>query len=782
VTAATLTLDDATRAADITCAHCGRDTPGGARFCCTGCEAAFRLIGELGLDAYYDRRRMMGATGRPAADAEAIAVTPFVRQEPGLCRLDLLVDGLECGACAWLIEAALAREPALAHARVNLSQRRLGLSWRGAPELGERLAGRVRALGYAVAPFDVERLSATVDAEERALLRALAVAGFAAANVMLLSVSVWSGAVGEMGPATRDLLHWVSALIALPAIVYAIRPFARSAFAALAAGRTNMDVPITIGVTLAAGMSLFDTWRSESHAYFDSAVTLLFFLLVGRYLDRRARGRARSAVAHVAALSARSATVIDAEGHASVMRPSEVAAGAIVLVAAGERIPVDGRLVEGETDLDTALVTGESLPRPARVGDTVHAGMVNLTRAVRVAAERTGEATLIAEIGRLLEAAESGRSRFVALADRVARAYAPVVHLTALATFLGWVFLADAPWHPALAAAVAVLIITCPCALALAVPAVQVVASGRLFRQGMLVKSPTALERLAEARTIVFDKTGTLTVGRPELLDCVPAAALALAAGMAQASRHPLSRALVRAAPWAPALPEVTEHPGEGLSWGAVRLGSARFVGAESRTDGWQGPELWLSQPGELPLRFRFDDPARADAAETLARLAARGYRLVLISGDRREAVARQAEALGISDWLAESGPGAKARIVEGLAAGGPVVMVGDGINDAPALARASASIAPATAADISRAAADVVFQGDRLAPVAEILEVARASQRLVRQNLGLALVYNLLAVPLAVLGFVTPLVAAVAMSSSSLLVVGNALRLGGRR
>lgn len=779
MTAATLTAWAAPATVETRCGHCGQETSHGEAFCCVGCASAKQLIAELGLDTYYDRRRAMGASGRPASDVDPIPATTFVRTEKDGCHLDLMVDGLECGACAWLIEAALARDPALDYARVNLSQRRLALSWHGPVEIGDRLAAIVRRLGYAVAPFDPERLSTAIDAEERDLLRSMGVAGFAAANVMLLSVSVWSGAVGEMGPVTRDLLHWVSALIALPAIVYAVRPFARSAFTALAAGRTNMDVPITIGVTLASAMSLFDTWRSDVHAYFDSAITLLFFLLIGRYLDRHARGRARSAVAHVAALAAHSATVVDAEGRVRIVRPSEVAAGATVLVAAGERIPVDGRIVDGATDLDTALVTGESLPRPAGLGDTVHAGMVNLTRAVRLVAERTGEATLLAEIARLLAAAESGRSRFVALADRVARRYAPVVHLAALATFIGWMALGSAGWHPALSAAVAVLIITCPCALALAVPTVQVVASGRLFRQGILLKSPTALERLAQGRIVVFDKTGTLTVGRPELINEVPAEDLAIAAGLAQASRHPLSRALVRAMPSTPAALGVLEHPGEGLSLGEIRLGNARFAGAERPADGWAGPELWLSRPGCTPIQFRFEDQVRVDAAETVGHLTELGYRVILLSGDRSEAVGRIAAALRIPEWHAELSPAAKQAMVGQLATEGLVVMVGDGINDAPALAKAHASIAPATAADVSRAAADAVFQGDRLAAVAEILRVARSADLLVRQNLGLALGYNLFAVPLAVLGFVTPLIAAIAMSSSSLLVVGNALRLG---
>ncbi len=743
----------------------------------------------MGLAEYYRRRSLDPAARllKPEPIAEADLSRLATTDEEGRSTLHLAIDGLHCAACVWLIESVLAREPDLIEGRVNMTTRRLKLVWRGGVERAGQIVGRIGALGYRLVPFDPRLMAAAKSQEESELLRAMAVAGFAAGNVMLLSVSVWAGHAEGMGEATRALFHWLSALIALPAIAYAGRPFFRSALGALRALKTNMDVPISIGVVLAAAMSLHETIVQGPHAYFDSAVTLLFFLLIGRYLDRHARGRAHAAAEHLLALRATAVSVVDGEGVVHLVAPETVAPGQAVLVASGERVGVDGMVASGESTLDTSLVTGESLPQPARPGTAVFAGMVNLGGPLRLTVTRTGEGTLLAEIVRLMEAAEQGRSRYVALADRVARLYAPVVHLTALATFLGWV-LAGTAWQTALLYAVAVLIITCPCALALAVPAVQVVASGRLLKRGILLKSATALERLARIDTVVFDKTGTLTLGRPELASAPPAPEdLALAAGLARASRHPLAQALVRRCPQAPLVDGVVEHAGKGLAArlgeGEVRLGSRDFVAAAeptAQTAAQTGalPELWLSRPGRPALRFAFADSPRPDASAVVTALASQGLKVELLSGDRQPAVAALAAEINIATWQAEADPQAKCAHLARLAAEDRrVLMIGDGLNDAAALAEASVSMSPAAAADIAQTAADVVFQGDRLQPVLETLSVARASQRIVRQNLGLAIGYNLLAVPLAVLGLVTPLIAAAAMSASSILVVANALR-----
>ncbi|MDJ0934989.1 MAG: heavy metal translocating P-type ATPase [Kiloniellales bacterium] len=710
--------------------------------------------------------------------------------DDGLTRLHLLVDGIHCGGCIRKIETALQRQPGVREARVNMSTGRLVVAWAGSAGRATDLAGTVEALGFRVTPFDPVQKRAGEDRSEKELLIALAVAGFAAGNVMLLSVAIWAGHFQDMGPATRDLLHWFSALVALPAILYAGRPFYRSALAALRGGGLNMDVPISLAVLLAAAMSLFETITGGAHAYFDSAVTLLFFLLIGRYLDRRARGRARSAAERLLAMRGGAVTLLLPDGGRKSVPVEAVECGQRVLVAAGERIAVDAKVLDGRSEIDSSLITGESLPRPVQLGETVFAGTLNLAAPLTLEVTAVGEGTILAEIVRLMELAEQRRARYVVLADRVARLYAPVVHLLALVAFIGWLVIGGLAWQPALMIAIAVLIVTCPCALGLAVPAVQVIASGRLLRRGILLKSASALERMARADTIVFDKTGTLTLGRPSLIpEGQPDEALRLAAGLAAASRHPLAQAVARAAPKAEARTGVQEIPGCGLLLetpeGDIRLGSQRWCGVETEeSDTTSGPELWLSRPGKEPLRFGFTDPPRADAAEVIRQLKAQGYRVELLSGDREETVAAVAGALGIETWRAASTPAEKCRRLEELEAEGRrTLMVGDGLNDAPALAAALVSVSPSSAVDISQTTADAVFQGEALAPVLELLRVARRAETLVKQNFGLAFAYNAIAVPLAILGLVTPLIAAICMSASSLLVTGNALRLvrGGR-
>ncbi len=779
----------AAAAAPASCIHCGLALPSGAeRFCCGGCAAAYRLIGELGLERFYEGRQLDAKARplRPEIDEASDLAASVVSEPGGIASLRLIVDGLQCPACVWLIENALAKQPGLVEARVNLTAKRLLLRWHGGAAEGTRLVELVRRLGYRVIPYEAERAADRGAEEERRLLRALAVAGFAAANVMLLSIAVWAGIDGEMGWATRDLLHWVSALIALPAIAYAGRPFIGSAWRALRHGRTNMDVPISIGIVLVSGFSLYETIRGGAETYFESATMLLFFLLIGRYLDLRARGRARSAVDRLLRLAAQPASVVADDGSLRRMPAASVPVGATVLVAAGERIVVDGTVSEGRSSVDKSLIDGESLPAEIAPGAIVHAGMINLAAPLRVTVTAAGDGTFLAEILRLMEIAEHGRSRLVSLADRVAGYYAPWVHSLALATFIGWSWAVS--WPVALLNAVSVLLITCPCALGLAIPAVQVVTSGRLMRRGILVKSATALERLAAIDAVVFDKTGTLTLGRLALQPGIAdEASLRIASSLAAASRHPLSRALRAACPEAPALAAVKEQAGEGLSamlpGGQARLGSRAFCGAVDAPDDGR-PELWLSLPGRAPQRFVFADTLRPGAAEVVRALQRDGKRVSLLSGDRPAAVAAIAAALGIADWQAALTPDRKyAALAERAARGEKLLMVGDGLNDAPALAAAYVSISPASGADVSQAAADIVFQGNSLGAVTEALDASRRSRRIVAENLGFAIAYNALAVPLAMAGLVTPLLAAVAMSASSIVVVANALRLdGGRR
>jgi Cu2+-exporting ATPase len=684
------------------------------------------------------------------------------------------------------IEGRLARLPGVTGARVNLTLGRLRVTWTDPAFEPGRIAAELTALGYRAIPYDAAKLERLTDDRDKKLLRAMAVAGFAAANIMLISVSVWSGNVTDMGPATRDFFHWISALIALPAVAYSGQPFFASAWGALRRGRVNMDVPISLGVLLATLASVMESARSGEHAYFDAAVTLLFFLLIGRYLDQNMRAKTQSVAANLLVLQAVAATVIAPDGRRRSCPADQLVPGMIVAVAPGDRIPADGVVTRGRSDIDTGLVSGESVPQPAAPGTQVYAGTLVLSGGLEIEVTSADRDTLLGQIVALMTNAAQAKSGHTLLADRAARLYAPAVHVLAAGTFAGWMLLGSGGWHPALMAAVAVLIITCPCALGLAVPAVQTVATSALLRAGVLLKSGEALERLAEIDTVVFDKTGTLTLGQPEYVggDGVTTDDLQLAARLAQSTRHPLAKALVRHVGVPPRAVPVQEAPGLGVSamveGRQVRLGNRDWCGVAT-TDATTGghSELWLKADGRAPVRFRFRDAPRGDARRVIETLKSARIDVEMLSGDRKAVAEPLAEALGIAAVLADARPDAKVDHVKRLAdRRRKVLMVGDGLNDAPALALAHVSMAPASGADISQSAADIVYRGEALDPVRHAIAIARVARRRMRENLVLAVIYNVLAVPLAMAGLVTPLIAALAMAGSSIVVVLNALRL----
>ncbi|TAL01413.1 MAG: cadmium-translocating P-type ATPase [Rhodospirillaceae bacterium] len=715
--------------------------------------------------------------------------TAYVKQVDGGFELHLIVDNLTCPGCVPKIEDALAVVPGIGTARVNLSLGRLKVTWSD-PAFDPRVVGEtLTRIGYRTIPYNAAVLDRLTDDQDRRLLRALAVAGFAAANIMLLSVSVWSGNVTDMGPATRTLFHWISALIALPTVVYSGQPFYRSAWSALRAGRLNMDVPISLAVLLATSASVMESVLSGRYAYFDAAVGLLFFLLIGRYLDHRMRARATSVGSNLLALKAVAATVITPDGRRTALPADQLRLGMIVAVVPGDRIPADGTVARGRSDVDASLITGESTPVAVAPGDTVYAGTLCLSGPLEITVDRADRNTLLAQIVALMENAGQAKARYTRLADRMARIYAPTVHVLAASTFVGWLIFDSGGWHPALMNAIAVLIITCPCALGLAVPMVQAVATGRLLRSGVLVKSGDALERLSEIDTVVLDKTGTLTLGRPELVnrDDLAAEDMALASCIAQGTRHPLAQALVRAVPPAGPAPDMREEPGLGLAasidGAEVRLGNRAWCGVaiDPESDAVDS-ELWLKRPNAAPVQFRFRDRLRPDAAAAVNAFRARGLAVEMLSGDRIPVVTAMAKELGITEFTAAARPQHKVARLQTLAARGrKVLMIGDGLNDAPALASAYVSISPALASDISQIAADLIFRGERLGSVVEAIDTARRARARIFENFGMSLVYNVLAVPIAVAGWVTPLIAALAMSGSSIAVTLNALRLARR-
>jgi len=720
--------------------------------------------------------------------AETLDLSMFVeRGAAGAARMTLAVEGVHCAGCIRKIENGLAKLPGVIDARINFTQRRLAVDWRDNEIDAAGIIKAVEDIGYHAHPFAPERLEADDSAQAKWLMKCLAVAGFAAMNVMLLSISVWAGNASDMTQETRDLFHWLSALIALPAAAYAGQPFFRSALRALRARQLNMDVPISLGVVLALALSVFETATHAAHAYFDSAIMLLFFLLCGRYLDLAMRRKTRLFAGNLASLKAEFAHRLDASGELTQVPAAALRPGDRVLVRPGERIPADGAVLGGSSEIDESLVTGETVPRAVAAGTTVYAGSINVSAALTMRVSAAGAGTLVEEVERLLDKAITAKSQTVRLADRAARFYAPVVHTTAALTAVGWL-LAGASLHDAIVIAIAVLIITCPCALALAIPAVQVVAAGSLFRAGVILNGGNAIERLAEVDTVVFDKTGTLTLPDPRVdegLEIDPEV-LERAARLALSSRHPLAAALARRARERIAYPGAIEEPGQGvravIDGEEARLGSASFCGLAAADEaaaarGSDASFIRFAHAGKTAT-IAIRQALRPDAGAVTEALMVRGLRLIVLSGDRPTAVAPMANQLGIDDWRAGLKPAEKIAVIEHLQSQGRrVLMVGDGLNDAPALAAAHVSLSPVSAAHLTQAHADALFLGELLKPVERAVTVARQARALMKQNLALAVIYNALAVPIAMAGLVTPLIAAVAMSGSSLIVTLNALR-----
>ncbi len=695
-----------------------------------------------------------------------------LRDEAAPIHTILAVPAMHCAGCMGKVERAFAEVAGVQSARTNLTARTVEVVHAARVEL-PALVAALAATGFEAQVREPE--AETVSAV-KPLLAPLGVAAFACMNVMLMSVSVWSGADGT----TRSLFHWVSAMIGVPAIIYSGRPFFSSALKVLRHGKTNMDVPISIGVTIATGLSFYETLTGGAEAWFDGVLMLLMFLLAGRVLDAMMRDRARSGVDALLRQAASGAMVIADDGATRWVDAKALQPGMLMRVAAGERLAADGEVLRGSSRFDQSLLTGESAPVSAVPGTLVHAGTLNIEVPVDVRVTATGQDTTLSEIARLMEVAGQSRGKFVRIADRASRLYAPAVHTLAALTFTGWM-IAGAGVHQSLVIAIAVLIITCPCALGLAVPVAQVVAAVALMKRGILVKDGSALERMAEVDRLLLDKTGTLTLGRPvpdeAALVAMSAAEASVALALASHSRHPLSHGLVQALAahgvTAASLEDVREVAGQGVTarWNGIAVALGRPASS-------QGMATALRIEGGPVRVIAFADRLRPDAEAALQQLAALKVEVSILSGDCVAAVATVARVTGLTAQAAASPADKRAAIERLQGAGRNVLMAGDGLNDGPALATANASIAPGTASDVGRQAADIVFTGESLLAIPRAVRVARATMRVVRQNFVLAIGYNALAVPLAIAGYVTPLVAAIAMSTSSLIVVANSLRL----
>ncbi len=814
-------------AAGEQCYHCGLPVAPQARiaadiethervFCCTGCKSVCEAIHSAGLHGFYQRTPDGEILGPPPElpteqalyDLDEVQ-EEFVDQLGEVREINLLVEGIHCAACVWLIENTLFNTTGVVDARVNLSGKRLCLKWdNGRVPLSELLR-RLGQVGYAAVPFDPEVAEGALQRHNRALLYRMAFAGFAMMNLLWISIALYSGAdQGEF----RGLFHWLGFSIATPTLLYSGYPFFKGAWGGLCSLGLTMDLPIAIGAGITYGYSVYVTvsGTSTGEVYFDTVVNFLFVILVGRFLESISKRQAVAATQRLLDLQPRVVTLIDGEAE-RVVPIRSVKPGDSVLVRPGEKIPADGSVTEGRSKVDEAMLTGEAELVSKQVGDVVSAGTVNGPGMLKLRVEGLMNNTALGRIIQLVEEAQASKAPIQCIADRVVPWFVAVTLGLATLTFLWWM---KTDMESALMAATAVLIITCPCAFGLATPMSIAVASGLGARHGILVKNGAVLESLSSIDHFVFDKTGTLTEGgvslvrlagaEDETLDSTPGMeeVLARMGAMERYSEHPLAAAVLRACKDRGI--ETTVHsvadfevaPGFGIR---ARVGGAELaagnrawmrhlgVQAASAFDDlsvqWEGAGqgvLFCALDGREVLLAGLEDRLREDAPALIESLKREGARITLLSGDRRAVAERIAQNLGGGvEVIAEVLPEDKNRVIAHLQADGhQVAMVGDGINDAPALVRADVGIALGSGTDVSIASADIVLMSNELDKVRQAAALSRRTLQTIRQNIGISIAYNIIMVPLAMAAFVTPLVAAVSMPLSSLAVIGNSARI----
>ena len=808
------------------CYHCGLPIPAGIDFpvevdgqrremCCAGCQAVAQAIVAGGLVDYYRHRDAMPESPReamPAAlqelglfdhpDVQKNFVRPIGEHEREAA---LILEGITCSACVWLNEQHIARQDGVTAVDINYATRRARVRWDERRIKLSQILEAIAAIGYRAHPYDAARSELLAQKERRAAQWRLFVAGFGMMQVMMYAIPVYTAEEGTMTADIEQMMRWASLVLTLPVILYSAAPFFSRAWRDLKLRRVGMDVPVALGVGSAFLASLWATLTASGAVYFDSVTMFVFFLLGGRYLEMIARQKATRGVEALAtALPAFAARFLAYPGdEVERVAVADLVAGNVVLVKPGEVIPADGIVIDGASSADESLLTGESRPVAKEVGDAVTGGSVNVASPLTVRVERVGEATRLASIQRLMEQAAMEKPKVVEMADRIAARFVGALLVLAVATGALWWWLDPSQ---ALWVFVAVLVVSCPCALSLATPVALTVATGVLARHGVLVTRGHAIETLARATHFVFDKTGTLTEGRPAVSEVAVvggsarAEVLALAAAMELGSEHPIGRALREAAATSPASPVTLDQPvrdiravtGQGLEarWGEkrLRLGNPEFAGG---LHGRALPEVaaeWLAagdtvvglaEEGGWLAVFRLADRPRPGAAEALAALKAQGVQLAALSGDAPGTVAKVAADLGIESAQGAMTPEGKHEAIRRLQDGGALVaMVGDGVNDAPVLAQAHVSVAMGGGTDLARSQGDVVLLSNDLGHLAVGVATARRTLRIVRQNLVWAFAYNLGAIPLAMAGWITPWMAGIGMSASSLLVVLNALRL----
>ncbi len=767
------------------CVHCGNEFSFEGNFCCRGCETSYNLIKSLGLTKFYDyRKNLTSDTIKQAhVDAGEFDFSNFVTEENGIYSLELLTGGVSCSSCIWLIENALSKNPEVTYARLNLTTKKLKFSWKGNKELGNKFCAQIMQIGYTLKPFDASNLSKEFESEQKEILKKIVISGFALIAVMMFADGLWVESREQIGAATHDMLHWLLILIGVPATIYSGSFFFTSAIKSLRAGHANMDVPIASSLLVIVLLSFYQTFIGAEHIYLDSAIMLTFSLLVGRYFDHKARMLAKSSALEMTEMLSGFATVITSQGN-KIISAKELKQGDIVLVATGEKIPADATITRGDAEFDTSIITGETLPKKYAIGDHIFAGSVNLGQNVEVIITKESQNSEAAKILELLDSAERSKSGYSLLAEKATRLYIPLVYGAASITFILWYFIFSKGAETAIINAAAVLVVTCPCALGLAIPVVNIIAFAKMYRNNLLLKKGETLENLAKIQVAVFDKTGTLTEGNFTIKNLTEFSdeELKLAASIAIKSKHPISQTIANAyqKPLYNNI-EVEEHKGNGLKANhhgkAVMLGKPEWCG-ENYSGDMEGNIICFKTDSYKKF-FILEDRLRSDAVEIIKKLKALNIRTIILSGDIEKNVFAIAKKVGADEYYSALLPEQKYDFISNLKKSGQkVLMIGDGLNDAPSIALADVSISPSNALGITQNSADIIFKGAKLKPVFDAIMLGRKSVMLIKQNIYLSFLYNFIAIPYAMAGFLTPVWAAVSMSISSIVVIINSLRL----
>ncbi|MBV7564234.1 heavy metal translocating P-type ATPase [Pseudomonas sp. sia0905] len=797
------------RSSPAPCYHCGLPVPAGSHFsavvlgqsrelCCPGCQAVAETIVQNGLEHYYSHRSEAAHNPQqlPQALPDELALydrrdvqQPFVEQSGESSETSLLIEGISCAACGWLIEKHLAALPGVVEAHLNLSNHRLRVRWRASALPLSELLGEVRRIGYAAHPWQADAAAEQLTRENRRAMRQLGVAGLLWMQVMMASMATWPEFNVDLSPELDSILRWVSLFLTTPIVFYCCGQFFRGALRDLRTRHLSMDASVSLAIGGAYAAGIWSTVMGHGELYFDAVGMFALFLLSGRYLERRARERTAAATAQLVKLLPASCLRLDEQGHSQRILLSELQPGDRVLVPPGALLPADGQVLAGQSSVDESLLTGEYLPQSRSVGDAVTAGTLNVEGPLTVEVQALGDATRLSAIVRLLERAQGEKPRLAEIADRVAQWFLLIVLVVAAIVGVVWWQL-DA--SRAFWVVLALLVATCPCALALATPTALTTATGTLHKLGMLLTRGHVLEGLEQIDTLIVDKTGTLTEGRLTLRAVQPLGdldgdtCLALAAALESQSEHPIARAFGHATAPVEALQNVPGLGLEGVVGGRrLRIGQADFVSALSANPaptitGEQGQWLLLGDEQGPLAWFVLDDRLRDDAPALVEAARGRGWQILLLSGDSSPMVGEVARHLGINQARGGLTPDAKLAILRDLQRQGRrVLMLGDGVNDVPVLAGADISVAMGSASDLAKTSADAVLLSNRLTSLVDALRLARRTRTIIIENLAWAGLYNGLVLPFAAFGWITPIWAALGMSASSLLVVLNALRLG---